>query len=114
MRKEVRDYWLIGIKSNTYKKGKSFLRTPEDTYCFLGILADLSVIYGGVTRTLDKTSYLYDGYRESLPPKTVEWAGLKNTNGYTPYIGKSFTMMNDQDVSWSTMQKYVEKYWEQI
>lgn len=114
MRKEVKDYWLTGLKAETYKKGSHVLRSTEDTYCFLGILADLSVIYGGVTRTLDKTSYMYDGYREALPPKTVEWAGLKNNTGYSQSIGKSFTMMNDEGAPWSDMQKLLEKHWEKL
>jgi hypothetical protein len=114
MRKEVLNYWLTGLKAGTYKKGSHVLRSTEDTYCFLGILADLSVVYGGVIRTLDKTSYMYDGNRESLPDKAIAWAGLKNGCGYTQYIGKSFTLMNDEGTPWEDMQKLLEKHWEKL
>ena len=114
MRKEVKDYWLAALKAGTHKRGTKLLRTPEDRYCFLGVLADLSVKYAGVVQTKDEISYLYDGFRECLPPKTIEWAKLRNPHVYSPKIGKSLVELNDKGIPWEDLIQIVEKNWENL
>lgn len=114
VRKDVKDYWLAAIKAGTHKRGTKILRTLEDRYCFLGVLADLSVRYAGVVQTQDEISYLYDGYRECLPPKTVEWAKLKNPHAFSAQIGKSFTNLNDNGIPWEDLTQILEKHWENL
>lgn len=114
VRKDVKDYWLAALKAGTHKQGKLLLRTNEDQYCFLGVLADLSVTYGGVVRTQDKVSYVYDGYRECLPDKAIEWAGMKNGNGFTTHVGQSLTKLNDESMPWNDLIMLLEKNWESL
>ena len=114
MRKEIKDYWLVALKAGTHKQGKLLLKTTEDHYCFMGVLADLSVIYAGVVRTQDKVSYMYDGFRECLPTKTVEWAGMKNPHGFSAQLGTSLLALNDKGVPWEEITKVLEKNWENL
>ena len=114
MRREVKDYWLAALKAGTHKRGTKLLRTLEDKYCFMGLLADLSVTYAGVVRTQDKVSYMYDGYRECLPTKTIEWAGMKNPHGFSAQLGTSLVALNDKGTTWEEISIVLEKYWENL
>ena len=114
VRREIKDYWLAALKAGTHKRGTKLLRTLEDRHCFLGVLADLSVKYAGVTQTQDEISYLYDGFRECLPTKTIEWAMMKNPHAYSPQVGKSITDLNDKGIPWEDLTQILEKHWESL
>ena len=59
MHKKVKDYWVEAIKSGNYKPGKLILRSNENAYCFLGILAVLDIIaYNSVLDALSPSTPL--------------------------------------------------------
>lgn len=117
MKKEVFDLWLPCIKSGTYKQGKGALRNSKDEYCVLGILADVAVIHNRTfERVLDKDGYYsYMGYKYMLPPKIVEWAGLKNPHGFCVEVGKSLVFLQDKDnLTLAQIAHIVEKNWSNL
>ena len=40
MNKNLKRKWLRALRSGRYKQGKYYLRTDDNTYCCLGVLAD--------------------------------------------------------------------------
>lgn len=114
MRKDISNLWLTSIRSWTHTPGVGFLRSNDDKYCILGVLADLAVVYKKVVRTQDAESYLYDGYRFMLPPNALLWSGIKNPHGYSTNIGKSLTDLNDSNKPWTDIADLIEKYSEYL
>jgi hypothetical protein len=41
MKKAIKENWLAALRSGEYKKGKSYLRKKDNTYCCLGVLCDI-------------------------------------------------------------------------
>lgn len=86
MNADVKAAWVKALRSGEYKQGKDVLRNPkDDTYCCLGVLCELAVADGVVTRE-DKESFsVYaasdDDYSMAIPPEAVRiWAGMEYHN----------------------------------
>lgn len=91
MSPEIKGKWVQALRSGDYRQGKGRLRVGE-TYCCLGVLCELAVQDGVVSRNLcqplgDVYLYYYTGkgslpiQRESLLPFEVqEWARLDTIN----------------------------------
>ena len=78
MDSDVRDLWVMALRSGTYPQGQFRLRSDEDTYCPLGVLADLAVRLNVVTwEKLDGKWFLAPWVEGTfLPHKVQEWAGF--------------------------------------
>jgi hypothetical protein len=114
MKKEVANIWVAGLRSGKYKQGIGLLRSKDDHYCCLGVLADLAVTQKGVIRSLDKDYFTFDDYKECLPPKVVEWAELKNAHGFCPQIGQTLAELNDKHKTFAEIADLIEKNWERL
>lgn len=117
MNPEIRDRWEAALRSGEYQQGRGQLgRYPEEdldgrhvdtarpAFCCLGVLCELAVADGVVTRDV---MHRFVGYRApddefvayKFPPLAVaEWAGLTTTN---PFVSipeddplRSFTTEN--------------------
>ena len=42
MKRELKTKWIEALRSGNYKQGTSHLRTIDDCYCCLGVLADVN------------------------------------------------------------------------
>ena len=77
---EIRDEWVKRLRSGDYPKGTLYLHDiKKGTYCVLGVLCEVAVDAGIVTRS---EGGVYAGHEaDSLwfafpPPEMNEWAGL--------------------------------------
>lgn len=86
MDKNLKRRWIKALRSGKYPKGKEALHIlgatrKEDTFCCLGVLAQLAVKDGIIEPKLDKESKVarygttdHDG--TFLPAKICKWAGI--------------------------------------
>src|SRR5687768_8842051 len=83
MRAEARDLWVAALRSGAYPQGRFQLRSPDNEFCPLGVLADLATMVGVVTwEKLDGIWFLPPWERgNALPPLVQTWAGFKGMHG---------------------------------
>lgn len=86
MKPELKRRWINALRSRRYKKGTGALHTlgssrNEDTFCCLGVLAQLAVEDGVMKPKIDKDAEVarygtadHDG--TFLPAKICKWAGI--------------------------------------
>lgn len=82
MYKEPWELWQQALRSKKYLQGKHRLRNANNTFCCLGVLSEVAVEKGVITRD-DRYSEnnpngysFYDGEGCFLPATVVQWAGL--------------------------------------
>lgn len=77
MNAELKEKWLEALESGRYSHGKFALRTTKDTYCCLGVLADVMELgwedEPGPSETYFIRGTLHNGM---LPEKTMDIAGI--------------------------------------
>jgi hypothetical protein len=76
MHQDVKQHWLVALRSDEFRPGTGALRPDEHSYCPLGILCELHrrVVGGRWERT--DAGYCYLGKRGIPPQEVMEWAGL--------------------------------------
>lgn len=114
MKKEVAKLWIAALRSGNYSQGTGYLRDLDNNYCVLGVLCELAVQQKGVIREVDKTSYLYNTYRESIPDVVIEWAKMKNQHGYCTQINKSLTELNDKGKNFAELADLIQLHWKDL
>lgn len=79
MHPEIRDLWVAGLQSNMYQEGRTQLRTKDDRYDALGVLADIAVQLDVAKwdHNEDEDRYHIFGFYNGLPNRIREWAGFK-------------------------------------
>lgn len=82
MKDEIADEWITRLTSGVYHKGSGHL-CKDGTHCALGVLCEIAVERGVCDRRGWKgQADVFDGeYQMNLPPKVVEWAGMKGQDG---------------------------------
>ena len=99
MKQEIKTLWTTALRSGEYQQGHSALRL-RDTYCCLGVLCELGVAAGIVTRTLlESGEYGYGWTRERcyLPREVREWAEIEEPNPEAVHAGVSHTLARWND-----------------
>jgi hypothetical protein len=108
MKQDIKNKWLVALRSGDYKQTKERLR-DDDGYCCLGVLCDIvSDKVGGTWGRIDEVVYefklLEDSYgQEELPP-----------NGVLRYTELPFdkldvlTEMNDGGKSFCKIANWIE------
>lgn len=87
MNKDVKEKWVRALRSGEYEQTGGALAKPTDlggiNYCCLGVLCELAVAEGVVTRhmtnPISRMAYINYGNRretQELPDEVIEWAGL--------------------------------------
>ena len=141
MNPEIKADWSAALRSGEYEQGTGCLartnitsptdRTPKTRYCCLGVLCELAVKAGVVSRAADRNededycTYGYGAGKESalLPNEVMEWAGLSNHN---PILGphadgdhectsqcirdQSASNRNDSNTSFATIANLIDEY----
>jgi hypothetical protein len=93
MNAEIKQQWVVALRSGQYKQGRGKLRrqTPEgDRYCCLGVLCDLLAadkwtVYDG------EEYFAIDGF-VAFPPKE-----LRARAGFDGKIENQLVMLNDAE-----------------
>jgi hypothetical protein len=121
MKTDVKNDWLTALRSGEYEQGYGTLcRYDGDElgtrYCCLGVLCELALAAGVVTRVPEDGSTRYvavaapvDGEIGYLPHAVRDWAGLDDIN---PVIdGRSLSSYNDGGLhSFTEIAELIETY----
>ena len=91
---ENQKIWLAALRSGDYKQGTLYLRTVNDTFCCLGVAADLFKS-DDTEVELKGEAYIYDDNGCLAPEYVVNALGLKDRLGYC-YTGGSLAAINDK------------------
>ena len=106
MTKEQATKWVKALRSGKYKQGKSFLYSPNDTYCCLGVLAKING--GAVTKDCF-------GFMEVLGSETY---GLRDIAGAVYGEGKleygSLATANDHGMSFAEIADWIEENYQYL
>ena len=95
MDKELKAKWVAALRSGKYKQGQGRLRSVDDTFCCLGVLADVE----GKTWELIQQVYVVDGER---------WAVYGSYHLPTDAVGR-LAHMNDEGSTFEELADYIEE-----
>lgn len=122
MNKVVAEKWVEALRSGKYKQGRGYLGdlSGEDaSFCCLGVLCELAVAEGVITRSCDGKRLAYDDNITSLPKSAVAWAGMRNCVGYVERsdmgmtaLGNGFDLitLNDDGSSFDEIASMIEQH----
>lgn len=126
MNPEKKTRWVERLRSGTRKQGTGVLHrrlAGEDFYCCLGVLCELAIEDGIDLRVSPEPTgdenprgalvISYDGYEDFLPPKVVEWAGLRGGNPLTTQRMEdtrlTLSYLNDNGKSFREIADIIER-----
>lgn len=122
----IKARWVEALRSGEYKQGAGCLRTTDDCFCCLGVLADLYVKEKGVEWVAPQggqpSSYSIHMQGGVLPVEVAEWADLRDKAGvidicpcvevtlpgYTQPTYECLTGLNDNGVPFSEIANKIE------
>lgn len=80
MHKHIVKSWINNLESGEYPKGKYRLKSEDDRFCCLGVLADMYAQEHGVGWVYISSTLFPEGTHYSsdslLPNEVREWAGI--------------------------------------
>lgn len=98
LKPEVKNKWIVALRSGDYKQGRNTLRNPQtDEYCCLGVLCELAHKENICTKEEREYNTMFGGH-DGLPPLTVrQWAGLSDKSFDSLFIieNDSLAFLND-------------------
>lgn len=128
MNPEIKDRWVAALRSGKYKQGRKALSkisdTGETTYCCLGVLCELAVEDGLISRApytspwsnLEFNLYGEDNHKSFLPIVVMEWSGVNSTMGYFSDVGaptaeySSLVEANDDGATFEDIANIIERW----
>lgn len=98
MNPELKAKWIAALRSGDYKQGRGVLRSPDESFCCLGVLCDIS----GMGQWIRRSYYAdgTDGYA-CLPAAVSRVAALSISEG-------RLAKMNDHGKSFADIADYIE------
>ena len=84
---KARRLWVRALRSGKYNWGKRALRTDDNKYCCLGVLCELAIKQGVISRCR------WDSGTLSNYPKVMKWVGLEEDDG--DFGAHSLVHLND-------------------
>lgn len=97
---EIKAQWLAALRSWKYEQGESCLRSRDDRFCCLGVLAD---ILFPENWSKDDSDYYLSGF-----PGSVYWAYLPENILDTDIQGV-LTLMNDGGDTFNMIADWIER-----
>ena len=115
MNKEIKEKWLIALRSGNYIQGRQVLRDSDNKFCCLGVLCDIIDKEAWVADDSNRRTpaFTYDGNRAVLPIHVMEITGIENCFGQLPKNEgpyTSLTNMNDGGKSFEEIADVIEEY----
>lgn len=107
MNAEIHAEWKRRLASGNYKKGRRALANANNEFCCLGVLCEMALDAGIVTKELDYGLYkytsidpekLYDFNQHVLPTCVRDWAGLKSVSPLVNDNLVPISLINDNTV----------------
>lgn len=122
MKPEIKEKWLIALRSNEYKQGKDWLRSNVGgviRYCCLGVLCDLYIKETGIGEWQGKgnsSSIFVSGEvveAKELPTEVQEWSGISDRIGYIHdqfHYNLSLATKNDESSDFEKVIVLIEEH----
>lgn len=122
MNPEIKTRWVAALRSGKYKQGRRVLNRNDQEFCCLGVLCELAVEDGivtkvpfhpeGATTPMDyrgPTDPNSDNDRNTtlVPDAVQQWAGVRLNPGVN---GRPLSSMNDNGMDFNTIADYIEEY----
>jgi hypothetical protein len=119
--KEIADMWIEALRSGKYQQTKGALEITADRaaddhgfhagFCCLGVLCDLAVGAGVISRKIDKYGNVAYGTEDDMrtgiiPDAVVDWAGMSSADGDRG--GEQLSLVFLNDVSSLTFQQIAD------
>lgn len=128
MRADIKNRWILALRSNEYDQGTGRLRDANDGYCCLGVLCDLAAQDGvGQWTDLNQRSYPeaqgikpqwaftpYGGGVEEeqetvLPLAVRRWAEIRDYNSSPTVNGNPLAWYNDNGLNFDAIAKLIDR-----
>lgn len=98
----TRDDWIAALESGEYKKGLGTLRDCDDTFCCLGVLADVIDSNAWVRRTSDELSwFVWKNFGFS--------AYIAGLDGLTQFAQVRLAAINDEANTFEPSIKWIKE-----
>lgn len=121
MKPEIKEKWLIALRSGEYKQTRNTLRIASSdakesgdySYCCLGVLCDLYIRETGLGKWDGGAFVSSSGTREDalLPTAVIAWAGMNSSSGrfgHTP-LKDCLANVNDHSNDFNEVIEIIEK-----
>lgn len=102
---EIGREWVAALRSGEFKQGRYALNahdTDGNTYCCLGVLCEIAVKHGIVSKCYESVGFVGYGVEMDIayPPVAVQkWAGLDDSRGGAiSYMGRLRALSHLNDV----------------
>jgi hypothetical protein len=115
MNPEVKAEWVKALRSGEYVQGQNTMRQSgnsgsPDTYCCLGVLAELAVKGGAIQAAeLIGGSYSYDGSSAWPGEAIYNWAGIVDKPGRDEGIISDLIGHNDEGKNFAYIADEIER-----
>lgn len=77
MNPEIKRRWIERLRSGQYRQGKNLLHNPgDDTYCCLGVLCEIAVEDGVITKNGERLGTVFGDSTTFLSSAVLQWADL--------------------------------------
>lgn len=123
MKKHVMQKLVAALRSGEFKQGKHYL-SRNGKNCCLGVLCELAPKNLNLEIDILKTDYTseknvkyFDGNKQYLPDKVVEWAGMSSDDGFfdSELLGTTLAEMNDSGKwSFTEIADFIEENYKQL
>jgi hypothetical protein len=113
----IKAEWIKRLLSGDYEQGQGLLHhTNDNTFCCLGVLCEIAVEAGVVTKELstDRRWYCYKGldHRSGvvLIDDVLKWAGLVSNGSAVVYDDKeTLASLNDKGILFKEIADVIEE-----
>jgi hypothetical protein len=102
MNKEIKNKWVVALRSGEYKQGKHLLRSTGNRYCCFGVLCDV-LGQEWVLKEVFDAKWTCDGYSGWPPPLAT--AGIDRG-----HVDRLVSMNDDVGSAFSEISNYIEKH----
>lgn len=106
MNEQVKEKWLIALRSGEYQQGKHRLKSVNN-FCCLGVLCD---IHSKQSENVFDNADAYMENTSTLPQQVIDWAGLKSPSPNVINTNITLAGLNDAGKSFIEIADLIEKH----
>lgn len=116
MKQDIAKRWVAALRSGEYQQTRQVLHSDEG-YCCLGVLCDLHAKETGGAWLLTPSGHIYQQYDVLVPPRVLEWAGMRSPDGkFTDgtHWGSTLADVNDGGGTFDQIADIITQYTDEL
>jgi hypothetical protein len=102
---KIKEKWIAALRSGEYIQGKNFLRTVNNEFCCLGVLAEVCGINSVINNDEDAYHYDFDSTPLTAYPSIDFLFSVSLDNDDAEYL----TKLNDAGSSFDEIADYIKE-----